>query len=68
MREEILKLAKATGRMYYNATNEELEAFYIKAFNAGLEAAANVARSYEPACDTCPSGVENAIRALEMKP
>jgi len=27
------------------------------------EACASVAESYEPTCDTCPSGVANAIRA-----
>jgi hypothetical protein len=27
------------------------------------EACAKVAESYEPKCDTCPSGVANAIRA-----
>ena len=27
------------------------------------EAGAKVAESYEPTCDTCPSGVANAIRA-----
>jgi hypothetical protein len=27
------------------------------------EACAKVAESYEPRCDTCPSGVSNAIRA-----
>ena len=27
------------------------------------EACAKVAESYEPTCDTCPSGVANAIRA-----
>ena len=31
------------------------------------EACANVAESYEPTCDTCPSGVANAIRARGEK-
>jgi hypothetical protein len=30
---------------------------------AEREACAKVAESYEPRCDTCPSGVANAIRA-----
>jgi len=30
---------------------------------AEREACAKVAESYEPKCDTCPSGVANAIRA-----
>jgi hypothetical protein len=32
---------------------------------AEREACALVAESYEPTCDTCPSGVANAIRARE---
>ena len=35
--------------------------------DAVIEECARVARSYEPKCDTCPSGVENAIRALKGK-
>jgi len=31
------------------------------------EMCASVAESYEPTCDTCPSGVANAIRAREEK-
>lgn len=30
-----------------------------------IEECCEVARSYEPRCDSCPSGVENAIRALK---
>ena len=30
---------------------------------AEREACAKIAESYEPECDTCPSGVANAIRA-----
>jgi hypothetical protein len=30
---------------------------------AEREACARVAESYEPECDTCPSGVSNAIQA-----
>ena len=33
------------------------------AVKAEREACAKVAESYEPTCDTCPSGVANAIRA-----
>ena len=33
------------------------------AVRAEREACAKVAESYEPTCDTCPSGVANAIRA-----
>jgi hypothetical protein len=31
------------------------------------EGCASVAESYEPTCDTCPSGVANAIRARGKK-
>lgn len=31
------------------------------------EECASVAESYEPTCDTCPSGVANAIRARGKK-
>lgn len=34
-----------------------------KAVEDEREACAKVAESYEPRCDTCPSGVANAIRA-----
>lgn len=34
-----------------------------EAVAAEREACAKVAESYEPTCDTCPSGVANAIRA-----
>ena len=34
-----------------------------EAVAAEREACAEVAESYEPTCDTCPSGVANAIRA-----
>jgi hypothetical protein len=34
-----------------------------QAVAAEREACAEVAESYEPTCDTCPSGVANAIRA-----
>ena len=34
---------------------------------AEREACAKVAESYEPKCDTCPSGVANAIRAKGQK-
>ena len=44
-----------------------LEAAYAAAYEAGRkdenEACAKVAESYEPRCDSCPSGVANAIRA-----
>lgn len=35
----------------------------MQLIEAEREACARVAESYEPRCDTCPSGVSNAIRA-----
>ena len=37
------------------------------AIEAEREACAKVAEAYEPRCDTCPSGVANAIRARGEK-
>jgi hypothetical protein len=37
------------------------------AVKAEREACAKVAEAYEPRCDTCPSGVANAIRARGEK-
>ena len=42
---------------------EKLERFAALVAAAEREACAKVAESYEPTCDTCPSGVANAIRA-----
>lgn len=45
-------------RLYEGVFNAVLEAV-----NEENEACALVAESYEPTCETCPSGVANAIRA-----
>ena len=42
---------------------EAVERFASLVAAAEREACARVAESYEPRCDTCPSGVSNAIRA-----
>ena len=42
---------------------ETLERFAHLVAAAEREACAKVAESYEPRCDSCPSGVANAIRA-----
>lgn len=46
---------------------EAAEAALAACRNKTIEECAAVARSYEPRCDTCPSGVENAIHALKTK-
>jgi hypothetical protein len=40
--------------------------FYRLATAAEREACALVAESYEPTCESCPSGVANAIRARKQ--
>lgn len=47
--------------------HDELEHFAKLVAAAEREACAMVAESYEPECDTCPSGVSNAIRARGQK-
>lgn len=60
-RNEILEVA---GKFYKPETITEREiAFARHMMNYEREACAKVAQSYEPCCDTCPSGVTNAIRA-----
>jgi hypothetical protein len=44
-------------------TEEEVRLIIEGAIQEEREACAKVAESYEPKCDTCPSGVANAIRA-----
>jgi hypothetical protein len=41
---------------------EQLEHFAARVAAAEREACALVAESYEPTCESCPSGVANAIR------
>lgn len=43
--------------------HDELERFAALVAAAEREQCALIAESYEPRCDTCPSGVANAIRA-----
>jgi hypothetical protein len=43
-------------------TVEQLERFATLVAEAEREACALVAESYEPTCESCPSGVANAIR------
>lgn len=41
---------------------QRLKRFATRAVELEREGCATVAESYEPRCDTCPSGVVNAIR------
>ena len=48
---------------FWAITQEELERFAALVAAAEREECALIAESYEPRCDTCPSGVSTAIRA-----
>lgn len=55
--------AEAAGESSYEDWDYEIERFAELIASAERKACAKVAESYEPECDTCPSGVSNAIRA-----
>ena len=72
-RDDTIKLAMKAGLLdkvdcsddYFipgDAFVEEIEAFAELVAEAEREACALVAESYEPTCESCPSGVANAIR------
>jgi hypothetical protein len=44
-------------------TAKQMKEYAAKCVALEREACANVAEAYEPRCDTCPSGVANAIRS-----
>jgi hypothetical protein len=46
------------------SVGREIERAYQRGREAGIREAAAIGAAYEPRCDTCPSGVENAILAL----
>ncbi len=68
-RDDIIRLAREAGIVDWSlhgrleSKEEALERFAALAAAAEREACALIAESYEPRCDTCPSGVANAIRA-----
>jgi len=75
-RDDIIRMAVEVGARYCASPDKwgVFEISYEGLFNfAALvaaherEACASVAESYEPTCDTCPSGVANAIRARGEK-
>ena len=49
------------------AIDHNIKVLVQKAVEEEREKCASVAESYEPTCDTCPSGVANAIRARGKK-
>ena len=69
-RDDIIRMAREVGIIIFedaSLTTEDLERFAALVAAAEREACAKVAESYEPRCDTCPSGVANAIRARGEK-
>ena len=74
-RDDIIRLAKEAGFVRVVATHadgsltttvapiKELERFAALVAAAEREQCALIAESYEPTCESCPSGVANAIRA-----
>ena len=68
-RDDIIRMAQEVG------LNEYMQGAVATFFQIGLEEGADteretcakVAESYEPRCDSCPSGVANAIRAREQQ-
>jgi hypothetical protein len=63
LEEEIRRLRFCISEGDAAAAMEYLAYCVEKAVAAEREACALIAESYEPRCDTCPSGVTNAIRA-----
>ena len=65
-RDDIIRMAREAGIGWLERAegiSEFLERFAHLVAAAEREACAKVAESYEPRCDSCPSGVANAIRA-----
>ena len=65
-RDDITRLAREAGGDDWGIFRDfmpEIERFAALVAASEREACARVAESYEPECDTCPSGVSNAIRA-----
>jgi len=56
-------IANNTHYTTWTVSTPHLVALVNQAVEAEREACAKVAEAYEPRCDTCPSGVANAIRA-----
>ena len=64
-KEDIIRMAREAG-LAYGSDEKPLGSvtrFAALVAAAERDACASVAESYEPRCDTCPSGVANAIRA-----
>jgi hypothetical protein len=67
-RDDIIRMAREAGLTIaftepYEDGWQELQEFADFVAAAEREACAKIAETYEPRCDTCPSGVSTAIRA-----
>ena len=69
--DDIIRIARKAGwsgiytKPLFSITMQEDDFLRFAALVAAAEreACAEIAESYEPTCETCPSGVANAIRA-----
>jgi hypothetical protein len=63
-RDDIVRMAREADLPSCHTTHPKaLERFAALVAAAEREECAKVAEAYEPRCDSCPSGVANAIRA-----
>ena len=62
-REDIIRMAEKAGIV---VTGDAVWKLCELVAAAEREACAKVAEAYEPRCDTCPSGVANAIRRRSL--
>ena len=56
------KALSSSNTRVWMLTQEQVEDFASIVAEAEREACALIAESYEPTCESCPSGVANAIR------
>lgn len=61
--DEIIEMAEQAGFEILYGWPDSFYEFAKLVAQHEREACAKVAEAYEPRCDTCPSGVANAIRA-----
>ena len=79
-RDDIIRLAREAGfdvevqdifkykpQHSFIGIDENIERFVALVAAAEREACALIAESYEPTCESCPSGVANAIRHRGIK-
>ena len=65
-RDDIIRLAREAG-VLSGYESDLFQRFATLVAEAEREACALIAESYEPTCESCPSGVANAIRHRGIK-